>query len=96
MHWGYFSKSLPPRLTVHSGDRVTVETLTHHAADDLSRMVEGDPGAESVYRWDENGKGVNRRGAGPIDASVYGRGAGEGFGVHILTGPIYVLWSGEG
>ena len=96
VHWGYFSKSLPPRLTVHSGDRVTVETLTHHAADDLSRMVEGDPGAESVYRWDENGKGVNRRGAGPIDASVYGRGAGEGFGVHILTGPIYVCGAAKG
>ena len=38
-------------------------------------MVKGDPGAESVYHWDADGKGVNRRGAGPIDASVYGRGA---------------------
>ncbi|MEI7100550.1 acetamidase/formamidase family protein, partial [Klebsiella pneumoniae] len=25
-----------------------------------------------------------------MDASVYGRGAGEGFGVHICTGPIAV------
>ena len=96
VHWGYFSKSLTPRLVVQSGDVVTVETLTHHAADDLERMVKGDPGAESVYYWDSERKGVNRRGAGPLDASVYGRGAGEGFGVHILTGPIYVCGAGRG
>jgi acetamidase/formamidase len=96
VHWGYFSKSLAPRLVVHSGDVVTVETLTHHAGDDLDRMVKGDPGAESVYFWDSQKKGVDRRGAGPMDASVYGRGAGEGFGVHILTGPIYVCGAGRG
>ena len=79
VHWGYFSKSLAPRLVVHSGDVVTVETLMHHAGDDLERMVKGDPGAESVFFWDSEKKGVNRRGAGPMDASVYGRGAGEGF-----------------
>ena len=96
VHWGYFSKSLAPRLVVFSGDVVTVETLTHHAGDDLERMVEGDPGAESVFYWDSNRKGVDRRGAGPMDASVYGRGAGEGFGVHILTGPIYVCGAQAG
>ena len=26
VHWGYFSKSLAPRLYVHSGDLVTLET----------------------------------------------------------------------
>jgi hypothetical protein len=35
-------------------------------------------------------KGVNRRGAGPEDASLFGRGAGEGLGVHICTGPVAV------
>ena len=53
-------------------------------------MISGDPGAESVFRWTREGKGVERRGAGPMDASIYGRGAGEGFGVHICTGPIAV------
>src|SRR5690606_5101894 len=48
VHWGYFSKSLKPQVEVDSGDIVTIETLTHHAADDLERMVEGDEGAESV------------------------------------------------
>jgi Acetamidase/Formamidase family len=90
VHWGYFSKSLAPVVEVDSGDFVTIETLTHHANDDASRMIQGDPGAESVYHWDNSTKNVDRRGAGPMDASLFGRGAGEGLGVHILTGPIAV------
>ena len=39
---------------------------------------------EMVLRW---GKGVNRRGAGPMDGKV---GAGNGAGVHICTGPVYI------
>jgi acetamidase/formamidase len=77
-------------LEVNSGDTVTIETLTQHAADDWERMVQGDPGAESVFHWTAGRKNVNRRGAGPMDASIYGRGAGEGIGVHICTGPIAV------
>lgn len=90
VHWGYFSRALKPVLHVRSGDFVTVETLTHHANDDPERMVEGDAGAESVYHWDADGMAIERRGAGPIDASALGRGPGEGFGVHICTGPIAV------
>ncbi len=96
VHWGYFSKSRGPVSVIHSGDLVTVETLTHHANDDADRMVNGDPGAESVFKWESGEKGVDRRGAGPMDASVYGRGSGEGFGVHILTGPIYVCGAEPG
>ncbi len=90
IHWGYFSKSLKPLLVADSGDYITFETLTHHANDDAERMVKGDPGAESVYHWDAQKKNVDRRGAGPMDASIMKRGAGEGFGVHILTGPVAV------
>ena len=90
VHWGYFSKDVDPVLSVVSGDFITVETLSHHANDDASLMVAGDPGAESVFRWNRDGKGVDRRGAGPVDASLFGRGAGEGLGVHILTGPVYI------
>ncbi|WMS42516.1 acetamidase/formamidase family protein [Acuticoccus sp. MNP-M23] len=96
VHWGYFSKGLEPSAVIRSGDLVTIETLTHHAYDDASRMVEGDPGAESVFAWEPGKKGVERRGAGPMDASIHGRGAGEGFGVHILTGPIYVCGAEPG
>jgi acetamidase/formamidase/AraC-like DNA-binding protein len=90
IHWGYFSHDLKPVLELDSGDTVTIETLTQHAADDWARMVQGDPGAESVFHWSATRKNVDRRGAGPMDASIYGRGAGEGFGVHICTGPIAV------
>jgi len=90
IHWGYFSRMLKPVLEVRSGDYVTIETLTHHANDDAERMIEGDAAAEAVYRWTAEGKTVERRGAGPLDASAFGRGAGEGFGVHICTGPIAI------
>ena len=91
IHWGYFSRSIPPVLTVDSGDIVTIETLTQHAYDDHDRMIRGDSGAESVFHWTRDRKNVDRRGAGPVDASIYGRGSGEGFGVHICTGPVFVV-----
>jgi acetamidase/formamidase len=90
VHWGYFSKSLKPVVELVSGDFVTIETVTHHANDDAERMVKGDPGVESIFHWDAKRKGVDRRGAGPMDASLFGRGAGEGLGVHICTGPVAV------
>lgn len=90
VHWGYFSRSLKPLIEIASGDIVTVETLTQHASDDPERMIVGDPGAESVFHWTPTAKNVDRRGAGPLDASIVGRGAGEGFGVHICTGPVAV------
>src|SRR5262249_59511562 len=51
VHWGYFSKRLTPRVTVDSGDVVTLETVTHHAYDDYERMIKGDPGVEQIYYW---------------------------------------------
>src|SRR5215208_7987316 len=96
VHWGYFSKKLKPQVEIDSGDFITIEALTHHANDDAERMVKGDAGAESVFLWTKEKKGVNRRGAGPMDASLFGRGAGEGLGVHICTGPVYVRGAQEG
>jgi acetamidase/formamidase/AraC-like DNA-binding protein len=90
VHWGYFGRSLQPQAEINSGDTITIETLTQHASDDPERMITGDAGAESVFHWTRDAKNVDRRGAGPMDASVYGRGAGEGFGVHICTGPVAV------
>ena len=96
MHWGYFSKSLAPVLTVRSGDIVTIETLTQHATDDWARMVAGDIAVEHAMAWTREHKTIDRRGAGPMDASVYGRGAGEGFGVHICVGPVAVEGAAPG
>jgi len=96
VHWGYLSRSIPPKLCVGPDATITIETLTQHAFDDYDRMIKGDPGAESVFEWRADYKAVNRRGAGPLNASIFGRGAGEGFGVHICTGPIYVAGAEPG
>jgi acetamidase/formamidase/AraC-like DNA-binding protein len=90
VHWGFFSRSLRPQAEIRSGDTITIETLTQHASDDAERMIAGDAAAEAIFRWTRECKTVDRRGAGPMDASVFGRGAGEGFGVHICTGPVAV------
>ncbi|EKS71436.1 MULTISPECIES: acetamidase/formamidase family protein [Caballeronia] len=89
VHWGYFSKRVEPRLTLKSGDRATIETLTHHANDDHERMIAGDPGAQSVFEWTREHKAVSRRGAGPTEGP-FRLGAGEGVGVHLLTGPVAI------
>ncbi len=96
VHWGFFSRALAPVLEVASGAVVTVEVLTQHAYDDYDRMIKGDTGLESVFHWTKSQKNIDRRGAGPMDASVYGRGAGEGFGVHIMTGPIAITGASPG
>jgi len=96
VHWGYFSKKLKPVVEISSGDFVTLETVTHHANDDAERMVQGDPGVESIFYWDKKRKGVHVRGAGPENASLFGRGAGEGLGVHICTGPVAVRGAAPG
>ena len=79
VHWGYFSKTLAPVLTIASGDEVVVEMATHHACDDWDLMIKGDAGMESIYTWSNETKGEPYRGA-----------SGGGDGVHILTGPIFV------
>merc|ERR1719450_1831219 len=63
VHWGYFSKDLQPKLTIKSGETVTVEMASHHACDDYDKMVKGDPGMESVFDWNKSVKGVSTRGA---------------------------------
>ncbi len=55
-------------VEINSGDFVTIETVTHHSYDDFERMIQGDPGVESIFYWDKKRKGVDRRGAGPMDA----------------------------
>jgi acetamidase/formamidase/AraC-like DNA-binding protein len=96
VHWGHLSRNLRPVLRVQSGDYVTIDTVTHHAGDDHERMIDGDPELERIYRWTKEEKTIDRRGAGPMDASAVGRGAGEGFGVHIMTGPIAIAGAARG
>jgi AraC-like DNA-binding protein len=87
VHWGYLSRSLKPVISVRSGDVVTIETLTQHASDDRERMIDGDPGAESVFHWTADKKAVDRRGAGP-DGRIHLRARrGRGLWRAHLHGP---------
>ena len=61
VHWGYFSKKVSPALTLRSGDRATIETLTHHANDDHERMIAGDPGADGHQPRCHDGADVHGR-----------------------------------
>jgi acetamidase/formamidase len=80
VHWGYFSKSLAPVLTINSKDYVTMDLITHHAGDDYDRMIKGDPGIESIYRWIADQPAVSNRGPG----------------VHVLTGPVKICGAEPG
>lgn len=89
VHWGYFSHTLKPVLTLKSGERAVIETITHHANDDHERMIAGDRAAEEIFRWTKEAKTMRRRGAGATEPP-FAVGSGEGLGVHLLTGPIAI------
>jgi acetamidase/formamidase len=81
--WGFFDRSLPPVLTVRSGDTVQVETLTHQAGDAPDLMM--DDGVRAVYEGipaAQRGPGVHVM-TGPI--AVEGARAGDTLEVRILA-----------
>jgi len=83
VHWGFFSSTLAPKLTIQSGDTVTVEMVSHHAGDDPELMINGDPDLEEIFSWAPTGPGNTP------ESAMRGM-TGSGDGVHVLTGPIYV------
>ena len=78
--WGFFDKTLPPVLTVNSGDIVYVEALTHHAGDAPDLLM--DEGVKAVYdQVTDRGPGVHIM-TGPIH--VRGAEPGDTLMVRIL------------
>ncbi|HTW89521.1 MAG TPA: acetamidase/formamidase family protein, partial [Candidatus Binataceae bacterium] len=80
--WGFFDKSLAPVLRVHSGDIISIETLTHQAGDAPDLMM--DDGVRQVYEniaMPERGPGVHIM-TGPI--FVHGAEPGDTLEVRIL------------
>ena len=90
MHWGFYSKTLQPSLTVSPGATVTVEMLTHHAGDFYDGMISGDAGVESVYNFYSSAFGSSSSTPGRTPVTSMRGATGAGDGVHILTGPIAV------
>jgi acetamidase/formamidase len=81
--WGFFDSTLPPVLSVHSGDLVRIETLTHQAGDAPDLMM--DAGIDAVYR----GIPIGRRGPGVhiMTGPIYVHGAqpGDTLEVRVLS-----------
>jgi len=50
LHWGFFSRSLKPVLSVASGDFVTIETLTQRCVRLLGRTPQGLNGGQRSIR----------------------------------------------
>eukprot|EP00983_Pelagomonas_calceolata_P130775 1161714-Pelagomonas_calceolata.AAC.3 len=48
-------------------------------AQDVYAWPKGDPGMESIYKWDSEGMTLNVRGA-----------TGRSDGAHIMTGPVWI------
>lgn len=79
--WGFFDKTLPPILTIESGDIVYVEALTHHAGDAPDLLM--DDGVREVYdKLTDRGPGVHIM-TGPI--AVKGAEPGDTLMVRILN-----------
>lgn len=83
VHWGYFDGSLPPVLTVDSGDRVVVEciTSTPESLPPASAGFEILPEIKEIHRKAKRGSG-NHILTGPI--AVNGAKAGDVLEVRIL------------
>ncbi len=78
--WGFFDKTLPPILTINSGDIVYVEALTHQAGDAPDLLM--DAGVKEVYdKITDRGPGVHIM-TGPI--AVRGAEPGDTLMVRIL------------
>ena len=78
--WGFFDRTLPPVLTVDSGDIIYVEALTHHAGDAPDLLM--DDGVKAVYEQvTDRGPGVHIM-TGPIE--VRGAEPGDTLMVRIL------------
>ena len=68
--WGYFDPAESPVLEIASGDRVSIEALTHHAGDAPDLMM--DDGVKAVWAAiEDRGPGVHVM-TGPIAVAAPG------------------------
>lgn len=77
--WGYYDPEAVPKITMDSGETITVEVITHHAGHDYAKMIRGDPAIEEVFYWESNQTLLTKN-----EPKL------PGSGVHLVTGPIEV------
>jgi len=83
--WGYYDPLATPKVTMQSGETVTVEVITHHASHDFAKMIRGDPAVEEIFYWEETQTLENKP-----EPKL------PGTGVHLVTGPIEVVGAEPG
>jgi hypothetical protein len=49
--WGYYDPAATPKVTMQSGETITVEVITHHSGHDYAKMIAGDPAVEDIFYW---------------------------------------------
>jgi hypothetical protein len=77
--WGYYDPEATPKITMESGETITVEVITHHGGHDYEKMIRGDPAIEEIFYW-EAGQSEETKPEPKL----------PGTGVHLITGPIEV------
>lgn len=77
--WGYYDPAATPKITMQSGETITVEVITHHSGHDYAKMIRGDPAVEDIFYW-EAGQTLENKPEPKL----------PGTGVHLITGPIEV------
>ncbi len=77
--WGHIAADVPPALRIKSGQTVSIDTVSHQG------LLKGDP----VAYFSEAGVRAEQVLQDATDIFRRAR-RGEGAGVHVLTGPVYV------
>jgi len=81
--WGYFDPLATianAKISMESGETITVEVITHHSSHDYYKMIHGDPAIEEIFFWEETQTLLNKP-----EPKL------PGSGVHLITGPIEVV-----
>ena len=79
--WGYFDPLATPKISMESGETITVEVITHHhAGHDYYKMIHGYPAVEEIFFWEDTQTLTDKP-----EPKL------PGSGVHLITGPIEVI-----
>jgi Acetamidase/Formamidase family len=78
--WGYFDGTATPKVSMASGETITIEVITHHSSHDYAKMIRGDKAVEEIFYWAKNTSLTQK----PEPKYI-------GTGVHLVTGPVEVI-----
>ena len=78
--WGYYDPNATAKVSMESGETITVEVITHHSGHDYAKMIQGDPAVEEIFYWE-----INQTLLDKPEPKL------PGTGVHLITGPIEVI-----